>query len=226
MLIIPFWLGVVASEFRFLHISFFTGWLFLYLATYPLLLAFKRKKIKFYLKWTGIYMLPALLFLLWPVIEQPGLLLFGASFLPFFLLNSYFSSINRDRSLLNDVSAIIVFCLAGAGSYYFSTGQVDHESWFVVVVSFLFFLGSTFYVKTMIREKKSMKFKYISWGYHVALLIISALLSEWVVLLAFIPSLIRAVALPGKKLSIMQVGILEIVNAFLFFVIMTIAIVF
>jgi hypothetical protein len=67
MLIIPFWLGVIEGGFIWKHIPFFIGWLLLYLATYPMLLLFKKKKIPFYTKWTLIYMIPSLILLLIPL---------------------------------------------------------------------------------------------------------------------------------------------------------------
>jgi hypothetical protein len=63
MLIIPFWLGVIEGGFMWKHVPFFFGWLLLYLATYPMLLLFKKKKLQFYTKWTLVYMIPSLLLL-------------------------------------------------------------------------------------------------------------------------------------------------------------------
>ena len=62
-------------------------------------------------------------------------------------------SSKNERALLNDICAIIVFCIGGLISYYFSMNQIDRTAIFIALISFLYFLGSTFYVKTMIREK-------------------------------------------------------------------------
>ncbi|PLS15490.1 hypothetical protein CVD28_22505 [Bacillus sp. M6-12] len=74
-------------------------------------------------------------------------------------------------------------------------------------------------MKTMIREKKNLSFKYISWGYHSGIIGLWTLTGHWIVMLAFLPSLIRAVCLYGKKISVMKVGIYV-----LFFVIMAVSI--
>ena len=108
MLIIPFWLGVINGGFVWQDIPFFIGWIFLYLATYPMLLLFKRKKIKFYTRWTIIYIIPALLLLLFPIYTRPSIILFGLFMLPFFAINAYYTSINKDRAFMNDISAIFV----------------------------------------------------------------------------------------------------------------------
>jgi hypothetical protein len=222
MLIIPFWLGVIASHFLWQHILLFIGWLFLYLATYPLLLLFKRKKIPFYRKWTIIYMLPAMIFLLVPLLTKPSIILFGVGMIPFFCINAYFSSKNNDRALINDISAILVFGMAGLASSFIAEGFISNSSWLVFFSSTLFFIGSTFYVKTMIREKKSIVYRNISWGYHVLLLVLWLLLGQWRVALAIFPSLVRAFYFYRKSYSVKKVGILEIINAVLFFCIMTI----
>lgn len=224
MLIIPFWLGAAASELIWQHVPFFIGWVLLYLATYPLLLIFKKKKIPFYRKWVLIYMIPALVFLMVPLFTTPSIVYFGFSMIPFFILNAYFSAKNMDRALMNDLSAIIVFSIAGLASSYLPEASINQEAVLVFAASILFFTGSTFYVKTMIREKKNANFKWISWTYHLLVPILWLAAGEAVVALAAVPSLIRAVVLYGKPISVMKVGIYEIVNAALFFIIMLLAI--
>ncbi|MBS8263058.1 hypothetical protein DYI25_01250 [Mesobacillus boroniphilus] len=224
MLIIPFWLGAAASEIVWQHVPFFIGWLLLYLGTYPLLLMFKKKKIPFYRKWALIYIIPALVFLMFPLFTTPSIVTFGLSMIPFFLINAYFSAKNKDRALLNDLSAIVVFAIAGLASSYLPNGEVNENAILVFAAVILFFTGSTFYVKTMIREKKNSQFKWISWTYHLLVPILWLVAGEATTAVAAIPSLIRAVAFYGKPLSVMKVGIYEVVNAVLFFIIMLFAI--
>lgn len=224
MLIIPFWLGAAASGIIWQHIPFFIGWLLLYLATYPLLLMFKKKKLPFYLKWTLIYMVPALGFLMVPLFTTPSIIYFGFSMLPFFIINAYFSAKNKERALLNDLSAITVFSIAGLASSYLPGSTITEEAILVFAASILFFTGSTFYVKTMIREKKNANFKWVSWVYHLMVPVLWFAAGEGVAAIAAMPSLIRAIAFYGRPLSVMKVGIYEIVNAALFFIIMLFAI--
>jgi hypothetical protein len=224
MLIIPFWLGAAASEIIWQHVPFFIGWLLLYLGTYPLLLMFKKKKIPFYRKWALIYIMPALAFLMVPLFTTPTIVSFGLAMIPFFLINAYFSAKNKDRALMNDLSAIVVFSIAGLASSYLPNGDINENAILVFASSILFFTGSTFYVKTMIREKKNSQFKWISWTYHFLVPVLWLAAGEIIVAVAAVPSLIRAVAFYGKSLSVMKVGIYEIVNAVLFFIIMLFAI--
>ncbi|MCL6570197.1 MAG: YwiC-like family protein [Bacillus sp. (in: Bacteria)] len=226
MLILPFWLGVIDGGFLWKHIPFFVGWLLLYLATYPMLLLFKKKKLPFYLKWTIIYMIPALLFLLIPLIERANLFYFGLLMLPCFMINAYYTSKNNDRAFMNDLSAIFAFSIAGLASSYLGHGVVNLETiFFTGLTSVLFFVGCTFYVKSMIREKKNNQFKWISWIFHFVLVFAWFAFGLWIVALAFIPSLLRAILLYGKQLSPKQIGIYEIINSCVFFIIIAIQLV-
>lgn len=216
MLIIPFWLGVAATQYIWQHVPFFLGWLLLYLATYPMLLLFKRKKNRDHLKWTLMYIIPALLFLIFPMWYEPKILYLGITMIPFFMANAYYSSKNRDRALGNDISAIFAFAIAGVGSGFLVTAQITNSLLIVFFSCILFFVGSTFYVKSMIREKKNLHFKWISWGYHLLVSITWLVLGEGLICLAFIPSLVRAFGFYGRTLSPKKIGIYEIVNATIF----------
>ncbi|GHH98496.1 YwiC-like family protein [Neobacillus kokaensis] len=225
MVIIPFWLGVISSGFVWQHVPFFFGWLLLYLATYPMLLIFKKKKVSYYIKWTIIYLVPAWLLLLFPLFERPPIIYFGLLMIPFFVINAYYTSINRDRAFMNDISAICAFSIAGLASSYFSAGMISTETLiYSFLSSILFFIGCTFYVKTMIREKKNSRFKWVSWVYHTLLVLSWMVLGLWIVVFAYIPSLVRAIMFYGKKLSPKQIGIYEIVNSAIFFILITIQI--
>lgn len=216
MLIIPFWLGVAATQYIWQHVPFFLGWLLLYLATYPMLLLFKGKKIPYHLKWTIIYFIPALLLLIFPIWYEPKILYLGLSMIPFFMINAYYSSKNRDRAIGNDISAILAFAIAGVGSGFLVTEQITSSLLIVFFSCILFFIGSTFYVKSMIREKKNQHFKWVSWSYHLLVPIAWLVLGEVLICLAFLPSLVRAFGFYGKTLSPKKIGIYEIVNATVF----------
>lgn len=224
MLIIPFWLSVVASGFRWQHIPLFMGWLLLYLATFPMLQMVKGKKVSFYRKWTVIYLIPALLFLMIPLWARPSIAVFGLLMLPFFVINVYFSKKKQDRNLWNDFSAILVFAIGGLASGFLPNGEMNSGTILVFITSILFFVGSTFYVKTMIREKKNVTYKWISWIYHAIVPIAFLIIGYWIVAISYIPSLIRAIYFYGKPYTMKQVGILEIVNAALFFIVIVLAI--
>lgn len=224
MLLIPFLLSALIGKATWQHIPLFLAWLFVYLATYPFLMYMKQKRQKrqkHYLHWTLIYFSLAILFGIVPLTYEWRILFFAIYMLPLFFVNIFFACQKNERALLNDVSAIIVFCIGGMISYYFTMKTIDETAWLIALVSFLYFLGSTFYVKTMIREKKNPTYRWISWGYHLLLVVGTFIVSPWFVI-AFIPSCIRAIVLYGKKVTVLKVGVWEIVNSVYFSIATTI----
>lgn len=221
MLTVPFLLGMAAGGFHWLQLPLFVGWIALYLATYPLILAVKKKKVRFHLTWFLRYFTVALIFALPVLITEPALFLIALMMMPFFIINLWFGKRNKDRSLWNDFAAITAFGIGGLGSYYLGAGYIDEAAWNVFLLAVLFFYGSAFFVKTMIREKKNPAFRWISWAYHLIVVGLFLATGAWLVTLAFIPSLVRAVYLHGKQLKPMEIGILEIGNSLFFLIIVS-----
>ncbi|WP_080847301.1 YwiC-like family protein [Cytobacillus gottheilii] len=221
MLIIPFWLGVAAAgNFDWRMLLLFSGWFFLYLGTYPFLLLFKRKKKKEHKVWASVYFTIAAFLLIIPVFHEPKLIWLGLVFIPFMLLNVYFSAKNKDRAFLNDVCAIMIFSLSGLAGAILINGNVEKMSILISICTLLFFTGSTLYVKTMIREKSNRTYKLLSWSYHILIPLTFLIWGELIIAIAYLPSLFRAIYLYGKKRSVMRIGIYEIINSALFFIIM------
>ncbi|RAK17016.1 YwiC-like protein [Anoxybacillus vitaminiphilus] len=220
MLVIPFALGAYAGGVSWLHIPLFFGWLFLYLATYPMLMAVKNKRKEYFFKWAVTYFLLAIVLLIIPLIYDFTLIYFGFAMLPFFFINLYYAKKKNDRALLNDMAAIAAFGVGGLASFYIGQGRLNMTAWEIYMFCFLFFIGSTFYVKTMIREKKNAIYKWTSWGYHLLLIIGLVIVGYPLLAIAYAPSVIRALYLYGKSLSVMKVGVLEIVNSAYFLLVM------
>lgn len=220
MLVIPFLLSVVLGNPKLGHIPLFLAWLFLYLCTYPSLMALKRtKKQKHFMKWFFIYMILAIFFLIYPILSEPRLIYFGFAMVPFFLINMYYSRKKQDRALINDIIAVINFGIGGLATYFYGTGEIDQTAVTIFLLIFLYFLGTIFYVKTMIREKKNIVYKYISWGYHIGLEVVLIVIGQFGLALSYLFSTIRAIVLYGRKVSIKTIGVTEIVSSVFFTVI-------
>ncbi|RXT05790.1 YwiC-like family protein [Ammoniphilus sp. CFH 90114] len=220
MLVIPFALGVIAGEPSWLHIPLFIGWLFLYLATYSLLMAVKGKQVNHYLRWTLIYGGLAGVSLILPILEIGKITYFGFAMIPFLFINALYSKRNKERALFNDLCAIAAFGIGGLTSYYVGTGKLDQTAFMVWGFSMLFFIGSTFYVKTMIRERNNAVYRWVSWGYHLLLLAGCWLVGLPLLALAYAPSAVRAIGLYGKNVSAVKVGVLEIANSIYFMIVL------
>ncbi|WP_339178703.1 YwiC-like family protein [Bacillus sp. FSL R5-0560] len=222
MLLIPFCLGTVKGGAVLWHIPLFLGWLFLYLAVHPVTLALKKKQINAYQKWIFYYSVPTCSFLLAAVIHKPSFIWLAFSLLPLFLIHVYYARRKNERALLNDFAGVFFFCAGGFASCWLGTETLDGWAWFIFAQSALFFIGSSFYVKSVIREKNNRGFAYWSWVYHLLLPLLSAAFGAGWAVLAFIPSSLRAWFFHGKKWPVQTIGILEIVNACFFFAIMCI----
>ncbi|MEC1687807.1 YwiC-like family protein [Bacillus mojavensis] len=222
MLLIPFCLGTVKGGAVLWHMPLFLGWLFLYLAVYPVTLALKKKQINAYQKWIFYYSVPACSFLFAAVIHKPSFIWLAFSLLPLFLIHVYYARRKNERALLNDFAGVFFFCAGGFASCWLGTETLNGWAWFIFAQSSLFFIGSSFYVKSVIREKNNRGFAYWSWVYHLILPLLSAAFGAGWAVLAFIPSSLRAWFFHGKKWPVQTIGILEIVNACFFFAIMCI----
>lgn len=218
MLLIPFLFGVFLGQPKWGHLLLFIGWFFLYIGSYAFLNALKTKKDreKFF-KFAFIYFLIALLAMLFPLAINIKLLYFGLIMIPFFFINMYFSKTKNERVFVNDIVAVFVFCIGGLASYYYGKETIDQTALQLFGLSFLYFLGTIFYVKTMIREKNNIRYKYFSWGYHLGLIPFFFVIQSPMLLIAYLPCIIRAIVLYGKNLAIIKIGILESANSIFFF---------
>lgn len=214
MLILPFVLGGIVSGWTLVHLPFAIAWLFVYMGTFFIFQYVKqRKKSRELLRTTTTYLVIAIISVIPVLVYEWRLIWFAIAMLPFGLVNAYFAKQKDERNVWNDVSAVTSFCIGGMASYYLGAQSVTWTMVWVFILPYLYFLGSIFYVKTMIREKNSATYRNISWGYHMLLILSFIGLGYPLLALAYSPSLIRAVGFYGKKIPIMKIGIVEIVNS-------------
>ncbi|WP_214709321.1 MULTISPECIES: YwiC-like family protein [unclassified Exiguobacterium] len=214
MLILPFLLGGIVGGWTLAHIPFAIAWLFVYMGTFFLFQYIKqRKKSKELLRTVVTYLTIATVAAVPVFLSEWRLVWFVLAMIPFGLVNAYFAKIKDERNVWNDVSAVTSFCIGGMASYYLGARVLDETMMWMFVLPYLYFLGSIFFVKTMIREKKSLFYRNVSWGYHSLLVAIFITFGYPVLALAYAPSLVRAVAFYGKKIPIMKIGIVEIANS-------------
>jgi hypothetical protein len=209
MLILPFLFGLAASPKQFIHIPLFVCWFFIYLFSFPVLQWIKTGNSKRYRKPVVIYgaiLLPLLASLVW---VKPALIWYGVLLLFFFMANMYYAKMKNERALLNDITAILLFC-----SFIYPVVHIgEGGDWTLTTELFLllvcYFIGTALYVKTIIRERKNPRYYYASIIYHL----IIVLLAAWIKVFLVIPFLIlfiRAIWLPKFELKAKHVGMAEI----------------
>ncbi|WP_214884296.1 MULTISPECIES: YwiC-like family protein [unclassified Exiguobacterium] len=214
MLILPFVLGGMVGGWTWAHVSFAIAWLFVYMGTFFLFQYIKqRKKSRDLLRTVMMYLIIAIAAIVPVFLVVWSLIWFAVAMIPFGLVNAYFAKIKDERNVWNDASAVTSFCIGGMASYYLGARVLDETMIWVFVLPYLYFFGSIFFVKTMIREKKSIIYRNLSWGYHILLIIVFIVLGYPLLVLAYAPSLIRAIWFYGKKVPIMKIGIVEIANS-------------
>jgi len=210
MLIIPFLFGMFAAGPVPLHALLFVGWLLAYLFSYPFLQWVRTGK-------SEIYKGPVMLYggLLIPtgaalIVLEPALMRMVPLFIPLFLVNCYYARRNRERSLLNDLAAVVQFSLIVFVAFRAGEGSDWRLAAELFAFSVLYFTGTVFYVKTMIREKHNAAYYRFSVGYHLALFVAAAFWFPPGVLVPLAILLVRAVWSPRAKLTVKQSGMLEI----------------
>ena len=223
MALVPFIYGMLLANPVWAHVFLLLGWFSLYLMTYPFLNLFKGKNLELYKKWSVIYFAAAVIFAIPALIYNWQVLYFMFAMLPFVTVNIYFTKKKDERNLWNDLAGILIFALAGMGSYYFSDRTFDEKIWWVALYPSLFFIGTTLYVKSMMRERKNPLYLKASIIFHVLCVLGCLFTQQYVLSLAFVLALIRAIYLPTKKLSVKQVGLIEFGTSAIFLIILLIA---
>ncbi|WP_149093826.1 YwiC-like family protein [Paenibacillus terrae] len=209
MLILPFLFGLAASRGDLIHIPLFVCWFFIYLFSFPVLQWIKTGSSERYRKPAvvyGVILLPLLISLIW---FEPALIWYGVLLLLFFMANIYFAKTKNERALLNDIVAILLFCSFIYPVIYMGGGEDWRVATELFLLLVLYFIGTALYVKTIIRERKNIRYHYASIIYHLVIL----LFATWLKLPLFVPFLIfliRAIWLPKLGLKAKQVGMAEI----------------
>ncbi|MCP1421576.1 hypothetical protein ABIC86_000253 [Paenibacillus sp. DS2363] len=214
MVSVPFLVGMIASGPQWLHVPLFVAWLGLYLTAYPLLQSLKRNANRHRLyKWSAIYGTVALICLIPPVLGQTSLLFFGPVLGGLLLVNIWHVIHKAERSLTNDLCAMLMFSLGGAAAYLIGGGHWDFRMAIVVLFSFLHFTGSTFFVKSVFRERTNKSWLMLTRLVHILLILIPIVIGYPWMSLAYVYSAVRTFIYAGRTLRPMKVGMIEIIGA-------------
>ena len=217
MALLPFLYGMLSAQFVWQQLFLLVAWFCLYLFTYPFFNLFKGRNLELNRRWCWRYGLTALCLSLPALWHNWQVLYFLLAMLPFALLTIYYVKQKDERALGNDFAAIVIFGIAGMVAYYFPDHTFDAKIWLVFLYPTLFFIGTTLYVKSVLRERKNPLYLYASILFH-AILVLGLMFVDWQTALCFIPAWLRAVIAPRFKLSVKQTGLLEMATSLLFLV--------
>ncbi|WP_284302931.1 YwiC-like family protein [Mobilicoccus caccae] len=229
MLVVPFLVGAVHAGLAPTHLPLLICWIVGYLcfAATGLWLRSRRKPVYLrpMLTYGGICLAAGLVLLA----LQPSLLVWAPVFAPLGGISLWYSWRRDDRALGNDIVTILAASLmtlvaASAGRLgSVTTALTDPPLLGMTLAVALYFVGTSLYVKTLIRERRSRGYKHASIAYHAAAtalwLILPWLLPESLrppaltqgLLVAFFAvTTARAAVLAGRAIRPMKVGLGEI----------------
>lgn len=213
MVFMPPVLGIVAGGFHVSQLFFIIGWLFIFFAADHILYFFKRVRRKEFeiLNSTLLFAVISLLFLLYPIVIEYRVIYFFLCMIPFGIVNGYFSFKRNERNMLNNISAIFIFSLAGGATGFINTHTLTFNIIFIMIITTVYFVGSALVVKTVIREKNNPVYKWASFIYHF-LIMFAGFIYHPIVGVALLFGFIRAVYVYGRGWKPKQLGILEIIH--------------
>lgn len=209
---VPFLFGMIIGQPRLMHIPLFIAWLLLYLSSYPLLQALKRTKGRGrLLRWGAIYGGVGAACLVPPLLDRPALLYLAPMLVALLLVNIGYVLRKNERAIINDLCAVLLFSLGGAGAYILGDGEWGRTLVWIVLFSFLHFAGSAFFVKTMFRERGNRRWVAYAKAVHLLILIVPSIAGNVWMTIPYLLSVLRTWLFAGKSLRPMMVGIIEIV---------------
>ncbi len=222
MLLAPFLIGMVVTEASLLHVLAGPGILCGYIAMNAWLETLRRPgKALAALPTIGIFGGLSALFLafplwkrweaFWPLVVTGLLLLASIQFL----------RQKRERHFANDIIGIFALTMLLPFSAQLGGTASRDEVILAMTANVLYFTGSVFFVKSVIREKRNVAFHRIGMLYHllITVLPIAAGISYGFALL-YVPGVVKmGVVLQGRQLTAIQTGIIEIVNAVWFLIV-------
>ncbi|SCL23709.1 YwiC-like protein [Micromonospora rhizosphaerae] len=214
MLLLPYAAALTVTGPRWPHLPLLGAWLAGYLLSYYALQAVKtgrpdrvRPQLLLYGGATALLAAPVLL-------ARPAVL----GYAPLYGLlvggNVWYARRRRERAVLNDLasvtqSTLMVFVVATVA------GVPPRALAGVAAAVFAYLVATVLYVKTMIRERESAGYRRASVAYHLAVLLVAVVAWGPAMAAVFGLLLLRAALLPGRRLSPLRVGVLEIVGSLL-----------
>lgn len=202
MLTSPLLLGALASGLRWIHLPLAAFWFAGYFAFNAVSLWLKSGRKARFLRPVQVYAALAAVLALVTAALDPGLLRWAPWFVVPLGVGLWAAAHRRERDLLAGVTTVIGSALMTIVAYHAGTGLDLRRAIVLAVGQFLYFAGTVFYVKSLIRERGSATFLRASIGYHLA-----------VVAVAAVALLTRAQPTTGTGLSWLVVAVLALLAA-------------
>jgi hypothetical protein len=218
MLAAPLLVGALAGGFAWVQVPLAAFWFAGYFAFFSTSLWLKsRRRAKWFPPVRAYGVLSAILGIVVAVM-QPGLARWAPLFVVPLGIGLYAAAHRNDRALLSGLATTAGSALMTVVAYDAGTGTDLARAWELALVQFLYFAGTVFYVKTVIRERDNVAFRWLSGIFHAVALVVVAVVfglvensaTAWPLLVVFALLLARAILVPPYRPTPKQVGIAEI----------------
>lgn len=210
MLAVPYCAGLLVAGYRWADAALAGAWLAGYLLSYYLFQSVKSRRPGRYRAQLALYAVMAAPLAVLVVVARPQVLWYAPGYAALLAVNAWYAARRRERALLNDVVSVLQSCLIVLVVATIA-GTVTAAAFDAFLLCLAYFLGTVFYVKTMIRERGNPRYRRRSAGYHVVALGVATTTGLWAGAL-FAWLLARAVLLPGRGLAPKRVGLIEMAN--------------
>lgn len=211
MLLVPYIVGVLIGPPVWAHVPLLIAWLGGYLLSYFAFLAIKTRRLTRVRSQVMAYAAVTVPAALATLVLRPGLLVFAPVYAALLAVNTWHAWRRSQRTLLNDLASVLQGCLIVPVAVV-AAGGVAAGSVRPFLLVLLYFAGTVFYVKTMIRKRGDPKYLRASITYHSLAAVVATVIA-WPVTALFAWLLARSVILPRRRRSPKQVGLIEIVNS-------------
>lgn len=244
MLLAPLVLGwAIAPAWHWRSLILVVAALGFFLLRYPLAVLVKTRKRAsedkaYWWRWTAIYAGLTILSAAWLVLEQGlwWLAVLGFAGTGLLVFNLWLVARRQEMSLPGELAGIAGLALGAPMAYYAASGWLDATAALLWLVNFLYFGGTVFYIKLKVRQQPRLpapervserlaKAKACLAYQTAAVTILIALaalqLAPILIPLAFIPVTLKMLYgawqwQDKKSLSLMRLGVIEIIHAVTF----------
>ncbi|WP_050930856.1 YwiC-like family protein [Streptomyces xinghaiensis] len=216
MLLLPYLAGLLSAGFAWPDLPLLVAWTGGYLLSYFALLAVKTRRPARYRDQLLAYGLTTLAAGAVVLAARPQLILYAPVFALALAVNGFFASRRDDRALANGlVSAAAATLILPVVASVAGGSPWDAGGTFTVVL--LYLAGTVLFVKSCIRERENKAMFAASAAFHAAALAVAAWIAP-VYAVAFGWYLVRAAGLPRRRMTPLQLGLVEIVSSLLLLV--------
>lgn len=211
MLASPLLVGMIAGGLAWVDLPLTAFWFVGYFAFFAASLWLKAGRRAKWLPPVRAYGVTTALLGIVVAVLRPDLIVWAPAFVLPLGVGLWAAAHRRDRDLLAGLATVAGSALMTVVAFDAGSSEPLTRGWLLALVQLLYFAGTVFYVKTVIRERDNPVFLRLSIGFHAAATVAVLPLSPWLAAV-FAALTARAAVVPPLRPTPKQVGIGEIAS--------------